>query len=69
MGFIVMRCFEYILECDSCGDEMVFHTGDGTDNARYIHDLNSAIKGARFHRSHGKLLCDDCFRERKMKHA
>lgn len=61
MGIEVRKIFEYDLICDTCGCEEVLHTGEGDV---FVHDINTAIKEARFHRSRGKLLCDGCFRKR-----
>ena len=60
----VLRVYEYDMVCDCCGVNEVLHTGDCPDDI-FVHDISSAIKGARFHRSHGQLLCEDCFKNRK----
>ena len=65
MAITVLKCFEYQLECDNCGDWEVLHTGDGTHTAEYVHDLASARRACKFHISKGQTLCDKCFRERK----
>ncbi len=58
---------EYTLTCDVCGDEQVTHSMDGMDNGKTVSSANDAIKHLHYHRSHGELLCDECFKERKMK--
>lgn len=65
MAITVLRCFEYQLECDNCGEWEVVHTGDGTHSCERIHDLNSARRACNFHTSKGMTLCDECFKNRK----
>ena len=73
MGFTVMRCFEYVFQCDECDDMVVYHTGD-VDFARCVnreirvHDSESARKASGYHIIGGKYLCDNCYnlmKERK----
>lgn len=61
MGINVLRCFEYSMVCDICGSEEVLHTNDHPEEDICVHNINTAIKGAGYHRSKGRLLCDDCF--------
>lgn len=68
MGLQVIRCFEYVIECDVCGEMDVMHTGDFPTvkgKSIYVHDISSAIKGFEYHKSKGRLLCDKCFRKMK----
>ena len=68
MGYSVLRCFEYVMECDTCGAMEILHTGDFPTvdgKSIYVHNRNTAIKGALYHQSKGKLLCDECFAELK----
>ena len=67
MGFNVLHCYEYSMRCDECGTEEVLHTGDYIeDRDIFVHSSETAIKAAEFHRSKSKLLCDECFRNRKL---
>ena len=66
MGFSIQKCYEYVIGCDMCGSVEVLHTGDCPTvdgETIYIHDINTAIKGALYHRSKGLLLCDECFKK------
>lgn len=66
MGFSVLRCFEYIAECDICGVMDVMHTGDmPTVNGQeiFVHDTQSAIKGFEFHRTKHGFICNDCYKK------
>jgi len=60
----VLRIFEYNMVCDKCGVNEVLHTGDSDDNI-FVHNIHTAIRLAGFHMSKGKLLCDDCFNNKK----
>lgn len=60
MGISVLKVYEYSMVCDICGIVEVLHTGDNPDDV-YVHNIHTAIKGAGYHRSKGRLLCDDCF--------
>jgi len=55
---------EYDIECDNCGATEVLYTGDSYQG-RVVKNIPSAISVAGFHRSHGKILCDECFKNRK----
>lgn len=62
MGISVLKVYEYSMVCDICGIEEVLHSGDHPDDVDvYVHNIHTAIKVAGFHRSKGRLLCDDCF--------
>ena len=68
MGFSVLKCFEYVAECDMCRVTDVLHTGDTPRvDGRYIyvHDTQSAIKGFQFHRTKNGFICDDCYKKIK----
>lgn len=68
MGFSVLRCFEYVAECDICGVMDVMHTGDEpTVNGQtiHVHDTPSAIKGFQFHKTKNGFVCDDCYKKIK----
>lgn len=60
----VLRVFEYDIICDKCGVNEVLHTGD-SDGEICVHNIHTAIKSAGFHRSKGRLLCDECFKKEK----
>ena len=65
MGFSVLRCFEYVAECDMCGVMDTMHTGDVPTvdgQSIYVHDTQSAIKGFRFHKTKNGFICDDCYK-------
>ena len=62
MGLSVLRCFEYVAECDICGTMDVMHTGDRPTvdgQTIYVHDTQSAIKGFQFHKPKNGFICDD----------
>lgn len=66
MSFHVMRCYEYSMRCDKCGAEEVLHTGDYISEMDiFVHNGQTAIKAAKYHRSKGLLLCDECFKKGK----
>lgn len=68
MGFTVMRCFEYVAECDICGVMDVMHTGDAPTvdgQSIFVHDTQTAIKGFMFHRTSNGFICDDCYKKIK----
>jgi len=68
MGFIVLRCFEYVAECDMCGVMDVMHTGDTPTvdgQSIFVHDTQSAIKGFQFHQTKNGFICDDCYKKIK----
>ncbi len=68
MGFSVLRCFEYVAECDICGVMDVMHTGDAPTvdgESIYVHDTQSAIKGFQFHKTKNGFICDDCYKKIK----
>ena len=68
MSFSVMRCFEYVAECDVCGLMDVMHTGDcPTVNGKeiFVHDTHTAIKGFRFHQTKNGFVCDQCYKRLK----
>jgi hypothetical protein len=70
MGFSVLRCFEYVAECDMCGVMDVMHTGDVPTvdgQSIYVHDTQSAIKGFQFHRTKNGFICDDCYKKIAMR--
>lgn len=57
------RVTEYDIECDNCGKSEVLYSGDSYQG-RVVCSIPSAIYVAGFHRSHGKVLCDACFKAR-----
>lgn len=65
MALRVLRCFEYQLECDVCGDWETLHTGDGLRSGEYVHDIESARRCCNYHTSKGLVFCDNCFKKRK----
>lgn len=68
MGFSVLRCFEYVAECDICGVMDVMHTGDRpkvNGQTIHVHDTQSAIKGFQFHKTKNGFICDDCYKKIK----
>ena len=69
MGLEVIRVYEYVIRCDECGECDVMHTGDNpritNGNRIYVHNVPSAIKAFEYHRSKGRLLCDECYRKLK----
>ena len=68
MGLSVLRCFEYVAECDICGVMDVMHTGDApTVNGQiiFVHDTQSAIKGFEFHKTKKGFICNDCYKKIK----
>ena len=60
MSVRVMRCFEYWVECDSCGAFECYHTGD-TDNGIRIHSLRTAEKASGYKRINGLFCCPKCY--------
>lgn len=65
MGLNVLKTYEYYLECDCCGAFETFHTNDTGQDGIIVHNIPTAIKGGQYHRSKGKLLCNDCFKKVK----
>lgn len=65
MGFSVFQCFEYTFQCDECDDMVVYHTGDADNEIEYIHDSESARKASKYHRTKGKWICDECWKNRR----
>ena len=63
MGITATKIVEYAIQCDVCGCEEVIHTGCGDI---HVHTINDAMKELRYHRSHGQILCDECFKNRKV---
>ena len=59
------RVTEYDVECDECGKSEVLYSGDSY-HGRIVCNITSAIYVAGFHRSRGKVLCDVCFKARKL---
>ena len=66
MGFTATKFVEYGFECDNplCNDWETLHTGDIADGI-YVHNIQTAFKGAKYHRVKGKTYCDKCFKEMK----
>lgn len=58
----VTRIFEYDITCDKCGNNEILHTGD-SDGEIKVHDIQSAIKHAKFHKNKGIILCNKCFKK------
>lgn len=68
MALKILRCFEYIAECDICGAMDVMHTGDcPTVNGEiiFVHNTQTAIKGFEFHNTKHGFICDDCYKRIK----
>lgn len=68
MAFSVLKCYEYVMECDKCGVMEILHTGDRPHvkgEELYVHNKHTAIKGALYHQSKGLLLCDKCFKSHR----
>ncbi len=69
MSVLILKCYEYQMYCDQCGTEEVLHTGDCAEvngEEIFVHSRDTAIKAALYHRSHGMLLCDKCYSNRKV---
>ena len=62
----VLRCFEYNIECDLCGNWEILHTGDSAKGVR-VHNIRTAEKVAGFRKRQGKLLCPVCYQTEKEK--
>lgn len=60
MAISVLKVNEYIVECDKCGFEEVYHTGD-MDNGITVHSIVSAMKAAKFHKCQAGVLCSICY--------
>lgn len=60
MSISAWRVYEYVLECDRCGVEEVYHSEDHENGIR-IHSIPTARKAAQFHRVNGKDLCHICY--------
>jgi len=60
MGIVCTKIFEYVLTCDKCNFEEVYHTGDW-DNGVRVHSIDSAVKASKFHVTKQGYLCDSCF--------
>ena len=66
MGFRVSRFYEYDFQCDECGGSEVLHTTDYDDELDiFVHNTETARKVARFHKSKGTWICDDCWNNRR----
>ena len=64
MGIKTMRVVEYSLECDTCDDWEILHTGEVVDGV-FVHTIQSVIKACKYHRTKKGLVCDNCFKKMK----
>ena len=70
MGFSVLRCFEYVAECDLCGCMDVMHTGDCpivNGQEIFVHNTRTAIKGFQFHQTKHGFICNSCYKHIRRK--
>ena len=63
MPFITSVFSEYDMTCDKCGACEVLHDVDWCEGERVT--SHNCLRIAGFHRSHGLILCDKCFKERR----
>ena len=56
----VLICNEYVVECDKCGVQEVYHTGD-IDHGIWVHTERTARQASGYHYLKGQLLCPICF--------
>lgn len=64
MGVRWCRVTEYDIECDKCYKSETLYSGDSSGET-IVRNIQTAIKVADYHRSHGLLLCDRCFKDFK----
>ena len=62
MGVRWRRVTEYDIECDKCYASETLYSGDSSGDT-VVCSIPTAIKVAGYHRSHGLLLCDRCFKD------
>ena len=62
MGIRCARFTEYDLECDRCYASETVYSGD-CSGENVVRSIPTAIKVAGYHRSHGLVLCDRCFKD------
>lgn len=63
MGVRWWRVTEYGIECDKCYASETLYSGDSSGGKTVVCSIPTAIKVAGYHRSHGLLLCDRCFKD------
>lgn len=61
MGVHWWQVTEYDIECDNCYASETLYSGDSLGET-IVRNIPTAIKVAGYHRSHGLLLCDECFK-------
>jgi len=57
------RLTEYDVECDKCMTFETLYSGDCDKDGVVVRNIPTAIKVAGYHRSHGLILCDRCFKD------
>ena len=62
MGIKTLRIVEYSLECDTCDNWEILHTGEVSYGIR-VHNIQTAIKACKYHRTQKGLICDNCFKK------
>lgn len=60
MGVKSIMIREYVVECDICGYEEVYHSFD-VDRGITVHTIPTAIRAANFHKHKGVLMCPICY--------
>ena len=64
MGVYWWRFTEYSIECDKCHERETIYSGDNDKDGVVVRNIPTAIRVAGYHRSHGLVLCDRCFKDR-----
>ena len=57
------RITEYSVECDKCWAFETLYSGDSNHDGVVVKNIPTAIRVAGYHRSHGLILCDSCFKD------
>lgn len=63
MSVMWTRLTAYSVECDKCLTRETLYSGDSNRDGDVVHNIPTAIKVAGYHRSHGLILCDRCFKD------